>query len=66
MNTIDGKKDSSLGLQLKLAKSSDALKRLKHQLMLKTMTKYKILAIRNKLSFLAFMKKQNINEMILT
>ena len=30
LNTIDGKKDSSLGLQLKLAKSSGALLKLKH------------------------------------
>jgi hypothetical protein len=51
LNTIDGKKDSSLGLQQKLAKSNEPLLKLKHQLMLKTMTKYKILSVRNKLSF---------------
>ena len=64
LNTIDGKKNSSLMIQ-HLSETKD-LKRLKHQLMLKTMTKYKILALRCKISFLAFMKKQTITELILT
>ena len=65
LNTIDGRKDSSLPIQ-QLCKSTVSLLTLKHELMLKTMTKYKILTIRNKLSFTAFMKKQTINEVILT
>lgn len=50
LNTIDGKKDSGLGI-LNLAKSNEAKKKLSHKLMLKTLKKYKILIIRNKLSF---------------
>ena len=78
IKTIDGKKDSGFGLQQHLIekrtdksssqsswRSQQIVEIVKHQIMKKTLTKYSILRIRQKISFMAFMKKMTVLEMIM-
>lgn len=76
MDTIDGEKGSSIPYQtflvenLKKNKATDTSEeeiefKVRHQLMKKTALKYSILRIRQKISFMAFMKKMTIQELIL-
>jgi hypothetical protein len=63
MNTIDGRRGSSLPLQG--VKSKLETKIVKHHLMMAAMSKYNILRIRMKISYHAFLKKHTISEHIM-
>ena len=67
LDTLNGLRGSSIKLQNTLMKESktNQMSRIKNQIMMKVHKKYMILRIRYKISFIAFVKRKTITELIL-